>query len=154
MPCDNFNPRSHERSDGAPTEVVRLPEISIHAPTRGATVYFVPSVCLSANFNPRSHERSDIKVSSYNYLFRNFNPRSHERSDDEAEDAVSLITISIHAPTRGATHATASGRCAYMNFNPRSHERSDALLILCRQLWHISIHAPTRGATEPQAIYG
>ena len=38
----NFNPRSHERSDGIRDRADTVPdEISIHAPTRGAT-YTVP----------------------------------------------------------------------------------------------------------------
>ena len=81
VPC-YFNPRSHERSDcisgktsigehgfqsTLPREERQLPQssacygsvISIHAPTRGATITFVHISNLLANFNPRSHERSD-----------------------------------------------------------------------------------------------
>ena len=80
-----------------------LVTISIHAPTRGATVYFVPSVCLSANFNPRSHERSDLSKLPSKPVPRNFNPRSHERSDSNNRWIYGTLSISIHAPTRGAT---------------------------------------------------
>ena len=82
-------------------------------------------------------------------------------------------SISIHAPTRGATnpllvlcslaiifqstlpreerHITVyplKYYCRY--FNPRSHERSD--FQFCFGFWfcEISIHAPTRGATSKQ----
>ena len=34
---DDFNPRSHERSDMENEDIVRELAISIHAPTRGAT---------------------------------------------------------------------------------------------------------------------
>ena len=34
---NNFNPRSHERSDPSPVSLVVTSIISIHAPTRGAT---------------------------------------------------------------------------------------------------------------------
>ena len=55
----------------------------------------------------------------------NFNPRSHERSDSQQSELITMLRISIHAPTRGATRS----RCRYcfpsINFNPRSHERSD-----------------------------
>ena len=59
-----------------------LREISIHAPTRGAT---------------KSAEKDSIEE-------QNFNPRSHERSD-QVRDKMNamLFGISIHAPTRGAT---------------------------------------------------
>ena len=33
----DFNPRSHERSDNTRTVVIVVLDISIHAPTRGAT---------------------------------------------------------------------------------------------------------------------
>ena len=33
-----FNPRSHERSDNTRTVVIVVLDISIHAPTRGATI--------------------------------------------------------------------------------------------------------------------
>ena len=57
-------------------------EVSIHAPTRGAT-----SVCDSVN----------IKV-------RSFNPRTHTGCDLTANDGyIFKDDVSIHAPTRGAT---------------------------------------------------
>ena len=59
-----------------------------------------------------------------------FNPRSHERSDCAGLIFDSLLIISIHAPTRGATQACLSGITMYV----------------------ISIHAPTRGATLHYSI--
>ena len=56
-----FNPRSHERSDGIVLTVNMIFVISIHAPTRGATMPCTSNV-IKLNFNPRSHERSDIKI--------------------------------------------------------------------------------------------
>ena len=76
-----FNPRSHERSDGK--EVKKMKSaiyISIHAPTRGATL---------------------LKQTIYKVM--DFNPRSHERSDLCGYAAKGSSQISIHAPTRGAT---------------------------------------------------
>ena len=80
------------------------------------------------------------------------------------------ITISIHAPTRGATSQAFAFVQAMSYFNPRSYKRSDQLsrkLILFASYFNprsykrsdsrtsskydrsdfISIHAPTRGAT-------
>ena len=57
-------------------------------------------------------------------------------------------TISIHAPTRGATITGAVLCLLNRYFNPRSYKRSDYMV---RLEWtdkgNISIHAPTRGAT-------
>ena len=98
-----FNPRSHERSDftgdytfevtlisiHAPTRGATMGDgyqevqevISIHAPTRGATSLKATEYKLSIDFNPRSHERSDTDEWLYDEEYLNFNPCSHERSD-------------------------------------------------------------------------
>ena len=105
-------------------------------------------------------------------MLEHFNPRSHEGSDEEAAPADAVVTISIHAPTRGATpvgelmvfidrisiHAPTRGatlkelfsRGIRSYFNPRSHEGSDSKDGILLPRWKISIHAPTRGATNFQ----
>ena len=98
--------------------------ISIHAPTRGATLLYAFCYILR-NFNPRSHERSDSFIRIRFPGLEYFNPRSHERSDQSA------CPCSRHS----------------RNFNPRSHERSDKDLENYVNCICISIHAPTRGAT-------
>ena len=55
----------------------------------------------------------------------NFNPRSHERSDSQQSELITMLRISIHAPTRGATQVVVARVIYRFNFNPRSHERSD-----------------------------
>ena len=144
---EDFNPRSYKRSDYDGYHRALHPQISIHAPTRGATVnpkhyigctYFNPRsykrsdmgrrfsvVVYKTYFNPRSYKRSDGSRDTTRKLFQNFNPRSYKRSDLLQAGSGSVRAISIHAPTRGAT----------ITFFP-------FVLILI-----ISIHAPTRGAT-------
>ena len=122
----NFNPRSHEGSDIAGSVILKiLLFISIHAPTRGATYTLNCSTNALRNFNPRSHEGSDCNSKRKGQNCNYFNPRSHEGSDCEICTKYLWIQISIHAPTRGATHVQ------------NIFELSD----------EISIHAPTRGAT-------
>ena len=143
-----FNPRSHERSDRDFHNIHILTAISIHAPTRGATVTGFSFFISLPYFNPRSHERSDLLFGLLRTLHYYFNPRSHERSDgvklrvcpsshlfqstlprEERHDFEVLkwkkLKISIHAPTRGATE------------NEIAKNNGE----------EISIHAPTRGAT-------
>ena len=121
----NFNPRSHERSDSllcicfcvfcisihAPTRgatvswfvSILIERISIHAPTRGATVTTI-FVMTDAQFQstlPREERRVLLLRLSGSYYF---NPRSHERSDRDKYLSKINIIISIHAPTRGATY--------------------------------------------------
>ena len=100
----NFNPRSREGSD-------------LSTPL---------SISPSFDFNPRSREGSDHRVAFIKLTFTYFNPRSREGSD-----AVSIpvfyfrITISIHAPAKGATGSTPTKLIATYDFNPRSREGSD-----------------------------
>ena len=98
----DFNPRSHEGSDCFYFRRYLVVGISIHAPTRGATLF--PAKCTPfssfqstlprgerhhpgckpcdwKNFNPRSHEGSDSNRPCSALQLQNFNPRSHEGSD-------------------------------------------------------------------------
>ena len=63
---------------------------------------------VGAYFNPRSHERSDHKAPILYIQEPDFNPRSHERSDQTCTRTRSDCSISIHAPTRGATSVSMS----------------------------------------------
>ena len=55
--------------------------ISIHAPTRGATAFRGKSLTKCWNFNPRSHKGSDQREFKIFLIDANFNPRSHKGSD-------------------------------------------------------------------------
>ena len=61
---------------------VFIDQISIHAPTRGATSRWVCEITQDDNFNPRTHTGCDC----YWWLRQSY-----------------FFSISIHAPTRGAT---------------------------------------------------
>ena len=122
--------------------------ISIHAPTRGATIGFpillyrllfqstLPrgerraasgrAANSLGHFNPRSHEGSDPLFPVAPGSTGNFNPRSHEGSDYNTGEKVKAICY----------------------FNPRSHEGSDKFICVLHPTGWISIHAPTRGATN------
>ena len=165
-----FNPRSHEGSDLHPTKNSGAGWIiSIHAPTRGATVknrfgltdgkfqstlprgerrrkWKVFLVCIY--FNPRSHEGSDSGTECISNAFRNFNPRSHEGSDTLITGTAMPSIIFQSTLPRGERHLDISLHLNSGHFNPRSHEGSDANGIDPGDIeFVISIHAPTRGAT-------
>ena len=122
----NFNPRSHEGSDSCVRILLHLidrfqstlprgerrychdnkpifNDISIHAPTRGATLIDLFIRIFLDNFNPRSHEGSDDYTPNSRTISSDFNPRSHEGSDPACFYPETGKIISIHAPTRGAT---------------------------------------------------
>ena len=79
-------------------------------------------------FNPRTHEGCDKNVRFVRKLTNCFNPRTHEGCDSPNFLAIEIQTVSIHAPTRGATsrgiRANDDG-C----FNPRTHEGCDLVNI-------------------------
>ena len=77
----DFNPRSHEGSDDLFLQFETKFNISIHAPTKGATLAL-------------AHTQTYILY---------FNPRSHEGSDSVHQADLYKTEISIHAPTKGAT---------------------------------------------------
>ena len=99
----NFNPRSHEGSDQTLSSVRCSPQISIHAPTRGATDNII------------DEQRDE--------LFQSTLPRGER---PQLSKTGKRSSISIHAPTRGATWFQSVLWYAGGNFNPRSHEGSDA----------------------------
>ena len=121
--------------------------ISIHAPTRGATRWFIFGCIPGLNFNPRSYKRSDMQAHDENMEFLNFNPRSYKRSDF-------AISINFHYVHRFQSTLLQEERRKLQvfgipsyYFNPRSYKRSDKDLTKAGKILSISIHAPTRGAT-------
>ncbi len=141
-----FNPRSHVGSDENFLKLRRRFEISIHAPTWGATIAKKVGCCFIKfqSTLPRGERRHYRRAYVYH---SHFNPRSHVGSDTPSRADAIPLTISIHAPTWGATsfvirfvvgviisiHAPTWGATPGVwgahkypeNFNPRSHVGSD-----------------------------
>ena len=72
-------PRGERQQIGGSPDEDR--NISIHAPTRGATSYTGGYGGSVTDFNPRSHEGSDSLIHTVLRSWKHFNPRSHEGSD-------------------------------------------------------------------------
>ena len=126
----NFNPRSHERSDPLSQTILLLYRLFQSTLPREERPYlFAVNALLSNHFNPRSHERSDFSCRDCIMEIIDFNPRSHERSDSDIQCAcVHISSISIHAPTRGATFFTFLLRVLIPKFQstlPREERQSD-----------------------------
>ena len=144
---DDFNPRSYKRSDNCNTshfmrniqfqstllQEERLTSfernwealrISIHAPTRGATVIILKDLVM---YQFQSTLLQEERHSQMYFLYSgmNFNPRSYKRSDSFSNSFSMLLFISIHAPTRGATNQAWIRAFGNSYFNPRSYKRSD-----------------------------
>ena len=99
-------------------------DISIHAPTRGATSFCSP-LLLELVFQSTLPRGERLFSGFYPTKTTDFNPRSHEGSDVSTCRAFFPWYISIHAPTRGATGTHPRNTCHQNYFNPRSHEGSD-----------------------------
>ena len=78
-------------------------QVSIHAPTRGATAVCARLV-RAVGFNPRPHARGDARPLRIDGVRLRFNPRPHARGDWHIGTVFVYRGVSIHAPTRGATH--------------------------------------------------
>ena len=168
-PC--FNPRAHEGRDLVPpgsdlssarfqstrprgarpgqrAHLLELAEVSIHAPTRGATSSCAARCAMETSFNPRAHEGRDLRHRTSSSSSARFNPRAHEGRDPRkhprrgprdkfqstrprgARPSSERLTtasalVSIHAPTRGATKQRAANYRVCLGFNPRAHEGRD-----------------------------
>ena len=119
----------HAPTWGATVRLVHLPPhifISIHAPTWGATGAPVVEVAVFHDFNPRTHVGCDIDawhVCWPSCVFQSTHPRGVRplRPDGVLPKRI----ISIHAPTWGATSAASRCSRSGRNFNPRTHVGCD-----------------------------
>ena len=99
-----FNPRSHAGSDGKYRErLITLQEVSIHAPTQGAT-------------EDTGKESNTEGVSIH---------APTQGATPPVCPPGGYPEVSIHAPTQGATIKNINKIKKYVCFNPRSHAGSD-----------------------------
>ena len=100
-------------------------EISIHAPTRGATVARSPIIKLKVfqSTLPRE-ERPPGRTGNVDVSFISIHAPTRGATFWIKHKGYNFY-ISIHAPTRGATLTSVPFESKNSHFNPRSHERSD-----------------------------
>ena len=127
------------------------------------------SITSSKSFNPRAHVGRDVYLVLSYITYSSFNPRAHVGRDFSAVMVAFTFSVSIHAPTWGATSyshlptpwplfqstrprgARPSARCPHppvVCFNPRAHVGRDGQPRGGRHGYGVSIHAPTWGATK------
>ena len=123
--------------------------VSIHAPARGATWDSVWTAKKKMCFNPRTRTGCDHNTRIRNGLRRRFNPRTRTGCDAPVDAACLIVSVSIHAPARGATKL--AGCLRPLSQFQSTHPHGVRLLMLCIFLLipQVSIHAPARGATLP-----
>ncbi len=81
------------------------------------------------DFNPRPREGGDVIQGMRRRVTADFNPRPREGGDDTDRAICKVLSISIHAPAKGATNAAKSANCTRRDFNPRPREGGDWLAI-------------------------
>ncbi len=124
-------------------------KVSIHAPARGATRKQRKSAASRDCFNPRACTRRDVGFPSAERISRMFqSTRLHEARRDGEWDEMTDLTVSIHAPARGATSAGLRARQIRRRVSIHAPARGATLKSDQRgQEQNVSIHAPARGAT-------
>ena len=150
--------------------VFDLRNVSIHAPTRGATSLSTRETSGSVCFNPRTHTGCDRESSGIERSSTSFNPRTHTGCDIIEAAKVATPWVSIHAPTRGATKVSKTKTTLSMFQSTHPHGvrpliYNNIFPVSVFQSTHphgvrpmrvrdidfiisVSIHAPTRGATR------
>ena len=76
--------------------------ISTHAPARGATGYYNMD-CMIGIFQPTLPRGERLRSRTCAVQADDFNPRSREGSDETLLPTFLALSISTHAPARGAT---------------------------------------------------
>ncbi len=121
-----FNPRAHEGRDFRHVGKGGRHLVSIHAPTRGATLQKPLKRPTPRSFNPRAHEGRDNNISEGRGLDRLVSIHAPTRGATYGTGRpAARLPVSIHAPTRGATRAPRRCRGTGCCFNPRAHEGRD-----------------------------
>ena len=144
-----FNPRTHEGCD-CDKPIIRGVYCSFNPRTHeGCDLSSMRMMTMTDGFNPRTHEGCDRIYQVHANGFRRFQS-THPRGVRLVTSPLATLScsVSIHAPTRGATSRWASTSTAHTCFNPRTHEGCDIRQLSEVYNKRVSIHAPTRGATS------
>ena len=84
VPCD-FNPRPRKEGDSMAMIDKSLPEISIHALAKRATISASRSKRSACDFNPRPRKEGDQEMNLYQPTIKHFNPRPRKEGDGGAQ---------------------------------------------------------------------
>ena len=149
-------------------------DVSIHAPTRGATIflYLVRSKRRVSIHAPTRGATILQKFTSSKHT--SFNPRTHTGCDSRTSDDKKVCSVSIHAPTRGATFVLSNIKFfnMFQSTHPHGvrlrvasspstlslfqsthpHGVRHKIFMFLKTTFLVSIHAPTRGATSSRRL--
>ena len=105
--------------------VAKTSKLSIHAPTRGATLHLQnPVISDSLSIHaPTRGATKEIVLKIPNHSFQS--TLLQEERPLHLQNPFISYSLSIHAPTRGATISHSFPISKFASFNPRSYKRSD-----------------------------
>ena len=123
-----FNPRTHTGCDQGfrPTLPARA-DVSIHAPTRGATGTAATMTVSMRRFNPRTHTGCDgmrKRMDSYPPLFQSTHPHGVRLFRIEIIIIINSFNPRTHT---GCDEAREHVRRLHERFNPRTHTGCDSV---------------------------
>ena len=149
----SFNPRTRTGCDVRTTSIL-IRQCCFNPRTRTGCDFLVETLKnLSFCFNPRTRTGCDRSHYFYILVLPGFNPRTRTGCDFASLIASTPLSVSIHAPARGATKiAGCTIAVGNRRFNPRTRTGCDKLRAVIDFCRHVSIHAPARGATVYSAM--
>ena len=130
----HFNPRTHVGCDGGKSPPIKSKYISIHAPTWGATIKppYPSKAFVFQSTHPRGVRLYIFGIFQLTTKFQSTHPRGVRLRF--VSSFVESISISIHAPTWGATFLLPLRH--YLGVFQSTHPRGVRLIyLLCRQLF-------------------
>ena len=145
---ESFNPRTHTGCDVPRGCVWPLPNPFQSTHPHGVRPSHLQLLYATRCFNPRTHTGCDINKQATllrGLLFQSTHPHGVRHVGSQKNP--STFYVSIHAPTRGATHVTeAAASRTPVSIHAPTRGATGEMEQEARQM-QVSIHAPTRGAT-------
>ena len=143
-----FNPRTHTGCDSLDKTSCLIPIVSIHAPTRGATLrnYITSFKCDC--FNPRTHTGCDCRSFSFLRIIKKFQS-THPHGVRHTDKALPVISNQFQSTHPHGVRPSAFRLPVFVFLFQSTHPhgvRHISKTISTRYIV-VSIHAPTRGAT-------
>ena len=120
--------------------------ISIHAPTRGATInrQRIARMMGFQSTLPQGERRLSFLMTVICLSFQSTLPQGERQRVTTIVESAGLFQSTLPQGERRSSRISPG---LSENFNPRSHKGSDVLTVKSFAYIVISIHAPTRGAT-------
>ncbi len=144
-----FNPRAHAGRDQARRREAEHLDVSIHAPTRGATTRSSRAVWACTSFNPRAHAGRDAarhEMLASTEVFQSTRPRGARHARKEALVQRTAFQSTRPRGARQLCLEIGDRQAAFQSTRPRGARPVVPAAELAEAV--VSIHAPTRGATR------